>query len=119
MEQKHLLSCRFLSDSFTSVPVCAHWHTFGAQARFPRESVEITGDSSAYTRVGDEVGKTTFFFCPECGSTVRYCAEDQPNLVAIPVGAFADAEFPGPSFSGYEERMRPWVRMPLDMEHMA
>jgi hypothetical protein len=40
-------------------------------------------------------------------------------FIAIPVGAFADPDFPAPSFSVYEDRMHGWVQMPKDIEHMA
>lgn len=92
---------------------------FGAQARFPRSAVTITGTSSTWVRVGDEGSRITFHFCPTCASTVHYAVEGYDvESVAIPVGAFADPGFPAPSFSVYEDRMHPWVRMPDDMEHM-
>jgi hypothetical protein len=40
------------------------------------------------------------------------------EVVGIPVGAFVDPTFPGPSFSVYEERMHSWVVMPDGIEHM-
>jgi hypothetical protein len=92
---------------------------FGAQARFRRDAVQITGSSSAYVRVGDEGGKTTFHFCPQCGATVHYQLEGNPEHVAVPVGAFAEPGFPAPSFSVYEERMHSWVGLPAGIEHMA
>ena len=91
---------------------------FAAQARFPRSSVSITGRSTEYVRVGDEGTRITFHFCPECGSTLFYGLAGHEGAIAIPVGAFADPSFPGPSFSVYEERMHHWVNMPKDIEHM-
>ena len=92
---------------------------FGAQARFASSSVTITGATKEYVRVGDEGSRTTFRFCPECGSTVFYTAEGLEGSIAIPVGAFADPKFPSPTFSVYEERMHSWVSMPPGVEHMA
>ena len=40
--------------------------------------------------------------------------EDQ---IAIPVGAFADPQFPAPWVSVYEDRMHSWVVVPQDIEH--
>jgi hypothetical protein len=91
---------------------------FGAQARFQRESVKISGQSRQYVRVGDAGSRIAFHFCPECGSTVYWILEAPAQHVAIPVGAFAEPGFPPPVFSVYEERMHPWVRMPEDIEHM-
>ncbi|XXV36453.1 GFA family protein [Sorangium sp. So ce302] len=92
---------------------------FGAQARFSSEAVTIVGESVEYVRVGDEGTRSIFRFCPRCGATVYYTLEGHPESVAIPVGAFADPEFPAPTFSVYEERMHSWVNMPAGIEHMA
>jgi hypothetical protein len=85
---------------------------FGAQARFAREAVVISGQGTEFVRVGDEETRTTFTFCPSCG-------EGREEAIAIPVGAFADPNFPPPVFSVYEDRMHGWVSMPRDIEHMA
>ena len=91
---------------------------FGAQARFPREAVSVTGTSTEYVRTGDEGTKCTFHFCPKCGAIVYYRPEAFPDAVGIPVGAFADPSFPAPRFSVYEERMHSWAHIPGDVEHM-
>jgi len=78
----------------------------------------VSGASRVFVRVGDEGGRAAFHFCPGCGATVYYINEGQDDSIAVPVGAFADPTFPGPSFSVYEERMHSWVRMPDDIEHM-
>lgn len=92
---------------------------FGAQARFPKHAVEISGESHLYIRVGDEGSRISFNFCPHCGATVYYAIEDQRELVAIPVGAFADPTFPAPTFSVYEDRMHSWVTMPEGIDSLA
>jgi hypothetical protein len=92
---------------------------FGAQARFARENVQTSGNASTYVRIGDEGTAVTFHFCPTCGATVYYTIADWPEVIAIPVGAFADPQFPPPVFSVYEDRMHAWVKMPDGIEHMA
>lgn len=92
---------------------------FGVQARFPLAAVRFAGEGRAYTRTGDEGGRCTFTFCPACGATVWYQPEGLPDHVAIPVGAFADPQFPAPGVSVYEERMHGWVSMPDGIEHWA
>lgn len=92
---------------------------FGAQARFPRDAVEISGEGTEYVRVGDEGGGTRYTFCPMCGSTVFYVADDEEERIAIPVGAFADSSFPPPTISVYEARMHSWVAVPEGVEHIA
>ena len=47
---------------------------------------------------------------------VSVCREE---LVAVPVGAFAEPGFPAPLFSVYEERKHAWVGLPRNIEHSA
>jgi hypothetical protein len=91
---------------------------FGEQARFRRENVSLAGTSARYVRVGDEGSRITFHFCPHCGATVYYEPEGLEEFFAIPVGAFADPDFPAPSVSVYEERMHSWVAPPANAEHI-
>lgn len=90
---------------------------FAAQARFPRDAVTISGRSTAYVRTGDSGNRATFHFCPDCGSTVYYLTEHAQDVIAVPVGAFADPSFPAPKVSVYEVRRHPWVAVPADAEH--
>jgi hypothetical protein len=92
---------------------------FGAQARFPRAAVTVEGTSTEFVRRGDS-GETTvrFHFCPACGATVWYTFDEHADMIAIPVGAFADPQFPPPTFSVYEARKHGWVALPEPIEHM-
>jgi hypothetical protein len=69
---------------------------FGFQARFSRDRVRIEGRSREFIRRSDEGEVRTFHFCPACGATVYYMLGSQPDVVAIPVGAFADPSFRPP-----------------------
>lgn len=91
---------------------------FGAQARFPSESVAVEGRATRWTRRGDSGGSATFGFCPVCGATVYW---ELPGFVTVAVGAFADPTFPPPHVSVYEERKHPWAlaRDQLPMEHQT
>jgi hypothetical protein len=86
---------------------------FGQQARFDADSVEVHGRATEYVRHSDEDGEGRIYrFCPECGATVFYTFERAPELVAIPVGAFADPEFPPPTRSVYGARRHAWIALP-------
>jgi len=91
---------------------------FGAQASFERAKVRFSGQGREFVRIGDAGSRCVFTFCPTCGATVHYTMVGEEESVAIPVGAFADPAFPGPTFSVYEERMHRWVVMPEGIEHM-
>ena len=93
---------------------------FSAQARWPADQVAIEGESRTWTHLADSGNKITHHFCPECGSTVHYSIEGKfDGLVAIPLGAFADLNFPAPKFSVWEGRKHDWVAiLGDDVEHM-
>jgi hypothetical protein len=104
----HCLACKRRSGS-----------AFAQQARFPRENVVVTGSSTEFILTGDEGSRAHFHFCPRCGATVYYETEGQDAFTAIPVGAFADPDFPAPTVSVYESRKHCWVIPPPDAEHYA
>jgi hypothetical protein len=91
---------------------------FGFQARWPRDSVRVTGQSREFVRRSDEGGEERrFHFCPECGATVYYVTD--PEFVAIPVGALADPSFAEPTVSVWESRRHSWVGLPADAQRHA
>jgi hypothetical protein len=102
----HCLACQRRSGS-----------VFAAQARFSREAVTVAGHSTTFVRVGGSGARATFHFCPRCGTTVWYEAEGLEAFLMIPVGVFADPDFPSPGVSVHEERMHAWVIPPPDAEH--
>lgn len=89
---------------------------FGMQARFDRENISIEGRAKQWVRIADSGNRCTQSFCPECGATVYYFLNTAPDVIAVPVGAFADPGFPEPKFSVYEERKHSWVSMPANAE---
>lgn len=105
----HCLECQRRSGS-----------AFAAQARWPEERVAVSGPSRTWSRIADSGGRCDYRFCPECGSTVAYSNEGWPGVLAIPLGAFADPDFPAPAFSVYEHRKHHWVEiLGVAVEHSA
>ena len=105
----HCLACKRRTGS-----------AFSFNARFAEADVTIEGRAAAFTQTGDEGSRSTFSFCPECGTTVHYRNDRLPGMIAVPVGAFADPSFPPPTVSVYhdETRRHPWVEIrtkPLDI----
>ena len=102
----HCLACKRRTGS-----------AFGIQARFVASGVQVTGRYSDYVRTSDDAEQRTFHFCPDCGATVFYTLDGVPDLVAVPIGAFADPTFPPPTVSVYESRRNPWLTLPDTIEH--
>ncbi len=91
------------------------------QAGFKADQVQIAGRFKDYARISDEADRKehVFHFCPDCGSQVFYTEPDDPDLVVVSVGAFADPSFPPPTESGYDSRRHPWVGLPDTIERYA
>jgi hypothetical protein len=86
---------------------------FGFQARWRRDQVQLSGEARVWRRVGDELGTALDFrFCPTCGSTVWFTEDNEPDVIAVAVGAFADPDFPAPIRSYHEDTRHPWVALP-------
>ncbi|HYX84595.1 MAG TPA: GFA family protein [Gaiellales bacterium] len=90
---------------------------FGFQARFPSNQVRVSGRFTEHVRLSDDDGEERRFrFCPDCGATVFYTTADAPDLIAVPVGAFADPSFPPPTIAVYASRRHRWVGLPDSIE---
>jgi hypothetical protein len=87
---------------------------FGMQAAYRPDQVKVAGRFSDFARISDEADRKehVFHFCPDCGSQVFYTEPDEPDLLVVSVGSFADPSFPPPTESGYESRRHPWIGLP-------
>ena len=82
---------------------------FSAQARFGSDAVNVIGSFQTFERIADSGNTLTYHFCQSCGSTIAYQIDAWPDVIAIPLGAFADRDFPDPTYSIYESRKLSWV----------
>lgn len=94
----HCLACQRRSGS-----------AFAAQIRFPRDRIHVSGTAKDFLRTADSGNRIFQQFCPECGTGTSYYMEDNPGVVAIPMGLFDPPYFATPTFSVYEMRKHPWL----------
>lgn len=87
---------------------------YGVTARFDTSRVTTEGRSSRYSRTGDEGSRATFRFCPDCGTSVFWQADAQPEVTLVAVGCFADPTFPPPRMEVYLNRQHPWTKHMVD-----
>jgi hypothetical protein len=94
---------------------------FGMQAGYRRDQVQVVGRFNDYSRISDEADRKehVFHFCPECGSQVFYTEPEEPELLVVSVGSFADPGFPQPTESGYDSRRHPWIGLPDTIERQS
>lgn len=88
---------------------------FAVQARFPADAVAISGEHNVYSHAGGSGNMADFHFCPVCGGTLWFHALPDRTLFAIPVGAFADKDFPTPEYTVYVDRKHDWVTISDDV----
>jgi hypothetical protein len=82
---------------------------FSWNATWMADKVETDGPYDSWERSSDDGFWARHHFCPRCGITVFYEIERRPGMISIPVGAFADPDFPGPTIEVYEERRCAWL----------
>ena len=85
---------------------------FGVAAYYPKDNVRITGESKQYTRTTAAGRLFHQHFCLTCGSTVYFWGPNKPDAIGVAVGAFADAGFPAPVRSVWEQSRHDWVALP-------
>ncbi len=93
---------------------------FSWNARFSATRVRIEGEAATWRRTGPSGAATTRRFCPVCGVTVAYASDAEPDVVAIPCGAFADPGILKPHRTVWAERCNPWVEItaePMEFGH--
>jgi hypothetical protein len=76
---------------------------FGVGAFYPVDSVAISGMSKEYVRTAASGGKVRSYFCPACGSTVYWKADNLPAMIGVAVGAIAVPNYPAPVRSVFEQ----------------
>jgi hypothetical protein len=93
---------------------------FSWNARFSSAQVRIEGEAASWRQSGPSGATTTRRFCPLCGVTIAYASDAEPDVVAIPCGAFADAGILTPHRTAWAERRNPWVKItaePMEFGH--
>jgi hypothetical protein len=92
---------------------------FGVGAYFPSEQVTVTGATREYVRPTEAGNQFFTYFCPTCGTSTHWQTSKNPGLLGVAVGAFADASFPQPIRSVWEQSMHTWVEIPAAEQHFA
>jgi hypothetical protein len=94
----HCLACKARTGS-----------AFAYNATFPADAVTTEGEPSVWERASEEGYWVRYSFCPVCGTTAWYEIERRPGMISVPVGGFADPEFPAPRVEVYGERRQAWL----------
>jgi len=81
------------------------------------DDVVVSGTPKEFTRDAASGGKVHSYFCPNCGSTIYWRADNVPSLIGVAVGALADPEFPGPVRSIFEQSKHEWVQIDGEVQH--
>ena len=90
---------------------------FGVGAFYPADAVAVSGTPKEFTRDAASGGKVHTYFCPDCGSTLFWKADNLPSLIGVAVGALADPKCPPPVRSVFEQSKHDWVQIDSAIEH--
>ena len=84
---------------------------FGVGAFYLVEAGTISGTPKPYVRTAASGGKVSNYFCPDCGSTVYWKADNLPAMIGVAVGAIAVPNYPAPVSSVFEQSKHGWVEI--------
>ena len=84
---------------------------FGVGAFYPAETVIVSGTPKQFTRAAASGGKVHTYFCPNCGSSIYWKADNLSALIGVAVGALADPKYPPPVRSIFEQSKHNWVQI--------
>ncbi len=90
---------------------------FGAGAFYPSDAVKISGTPKTYTRQAANGGLVHNHFCPNCGSTLFWTADNLPAMTGVALGALIDPPSAAPARSIFERSRHAWVRIEGDVAH--
>jgi hypothetical protein len=90
---------------------------FSVGAFYAAEMVTISGTRKEFTRPAASGGKIHNYFCPDCGSTIYWQAENLPGLIGVAVGALSDHNCPAPTRSIFERSKHDWLHVDGAVEH--
>lgn len=90
---------------------------FGVGAFYPADAVALSGAAKEFARVAASGGTVRSYFCPECGSTLYWTADNLPSMIGIAVGALADPGYTAPARSVFEQSKHHWVEIGGDVAH--
>jgi hypothetical protein len=90
---------------------------FGVGAFYPVDAVVISGAQKEFIRDAASGGEVRNYFCPNCGSTLYWRADNLPSLIGVAVGALADPNYPAPVRSVFEQSKHSWVQIDAIVEH--
>ena len=88
---------------------------FTYAAVFPDAAITIAGEHKAWRHTGDSGRWIENMFCPTCGIAVAFHAEGFQALTGIPVGCFADPDFPPPLRLYWASRRHRWLTFHNDL----
>lgn len=93
---------------------------FSVASRWTVEQIASRrGELSSFERVGSSDGVVRTSFCPTCGSTIVTHLAAMPDVIGIPVGAFADPRFPPPQVVVWCDEQAEWMEFPEGMVRLS
>jgi hypothetical protein len=84
---------------------------FVTEVYVPRSSVELTGKTTRYTRIGDSGKSVHRNFCSACGTVVLTEFDVEPDNVSMKACSLDDPAWVTPNLHLYVTRRQPWLKL--------
>jgi hypothetical protein len=80
---------------------------------YQRARVRLQGEYKIYEREADSGSRIRFYFCPTCGTNLRWESERNPTLCGVAGGALDNFDL-SPASAIFEESMHRWLELRRD-----
>src|ERR1700730_14285159 len=80
-------------------------------------SVSTVQKKSIRGKLKEYRGRSAFTFVPFAAVRSTGTSTSGPTTMALPLGAFADPDFPAPTLSVWEQSRHSWINLPEGMQH--
>src|SRR4029077_16621046 len=89
---------------------------FGVGAFYPAETVTVSGTAKEFSRIAEGGGKVHNYFCPECGSTLYWKADNLPAMLGVAYGTLMEPDRAAPARSIFERSKQGWLHIEGQVE---
>lgn len=89
-----------------------------ANAIFPSESLEVSGDTAAYSRVADSGNTLTRRFCATCGSHLFAESTGRPGFTVVRLGVLDDPSSISPASNIWAASAPAWACLDGTLERV-
>ena len=81
---------------------------------FPTESLDLSGELTAWDRISDDGNANTRYSCSQCGNVIYGASTASPQAIKLQAGTLDDTQNVKPDVHIWAESAQAWVNIPSE-----